>query len=120
MDVRTGGGAARTLRMRYGPAGVERRALHEPALQTLQRVLSHADAEALQRTLNAWSIGTASGAIATAAALGDVLAMLSCTLERHAIPLNVLPTLRRMPVGERSGESSVRCARAIRAAGPQD
>lgn len=76
--------------------------LDRAGLRTLQKTLAHGGGEVPERILKAWSMGAAAEAIATAAVLGDTLAVLSCALERHEIRFDAFPALRRMPVEERT------------------
>lgn len=66
-------------------------------LRMLRHVWVHQGSELPERVLNAWETGAPNKLIAHAAVIGDHLHILTCALERHAVPLDQIKALVDLP-----------------------
>jgi hypothetical protein len=71
-------------------------------LRTMRNTIIHSDFQVPSRILRAWQANAQEELIADAKVAGEDLFIVSCEPETYRVPFASVPTLRRMPVEERS------------------
>ena len=75
--------------------------LYRSGIRALRNVVVYDEPSVVRRVLGAWTAKAPDRLIAAAAAVGDTLEVVSCSLERFQVPFSAIPALAEMPEPDR-------------------